>query len=301
VCDDGGFVIAARDDKRIWIIRTDSMGTIQWERFYGSTEYYNWWPQRIIQTNDGGYVFGSAYGTNDFTPGASRFVPWIQKLDAQGDSLWSWKSTTQVVDGIEDFINDIIELEDGSLVACGQERIINPIDSLLPYKGHGMLLKFSADGDSIWQHHYYHPEASNPYASHFLYRIQPTHDGGYVAAGYFAEADTGTQDSWVIKVDSNGCLTPNCLVTALPRVKRENHPEIKVYPNPAHDALNVDLPEANSEYRLVLLSIEGRMLYSEKVRYSRTHRIPIDQPPGIVLLQIWQEEFLIFEERVIVR
>jgi hypothetical protein len=43
-----------------------------------------------------------------------------------------------------DFMSDIIELKDGSFIAVGQEPLINPIDSTLPYKYQGTMLKLSS-------------------------------------------------------------------------------------------------------------------------------------------------------------
>jgi hypothetical protein len=88
VCDDGGFIVAALDGKEVWIIRTDSVGTMLWERFYGSTVWGNAGPERILQTRDGGYIFASGWGTDDFGINDWIYRPWIQKLDAQGDSLY---------------------------------------------------------------------------------------------------------------------------------------------------------------------------------------------------------------------
>jgi hypothetical protein len=256
VCDDGGFIVAALDGKEVWIIRTDSMGTMLWERFYGSTVWGNAGPQRILQTRDGGYIFASGWGTDDFGINDWVYRPWIQKLDAQGDSLWSWFSNTNAYEGYESYITDIIQQNDGSFIAVGQEPTVNPIDSSLQYKKQGMILKLTSEGDSVWQHHYYHPQASNKDASHYLYRVRPTTDGGYVAAGYLALPDTGTQDSWVIKVDSNGCLTPNCLVTGLPQIRRQNHLEVTVYPNPTSGTIHLELPQGMAMYRIVVLSPE---------------------------------------------
>ncbi|HBH06197.1 MAG TPA: hypothetical protein DDX92_06315, partial [Flavobacteriales bacterium] len=141
VCDDGGFIVAALDGKEVWIIRTDSTGTMLWERFYGSTVWGNAWPERILQTRDGGYIFASGWGTDDFGINDWVYRPWIQKLDAQGDSLWSWFSNTNAYEGYESYITDIIQQNDGSFIAVGQEPTVNPIDSSLQYKKQGMILK----------------------------------------------------------------------------------------------------------------------------------------------------------------
>jgi hypothetical protein len=301
VCDDGGFIIAARDDKRIWIIRTDSMGTMLWERFYGSTVWGNAWPERILQTRDGGYIFASGWGTDDFGINDWVYRPWIQKLDAQGDSLWSWFSNTNAYEGFDSYITDIIQQDDGSFIAVGQEPTVNPIDSSLQYKEQGMILKLTSEGDSVWQHHYYHPQASNKDASHYLYRVRPTPDGGYVAAGYLALPDTGTQDSWVIKVDSNGCLTPNCLVTGLPQIRWQNHSEVTVYPNPTSGTIYLELPQRMAMYRIVVLSLNGKQLHAINTTYQKNVTLQLDKPPGVYFVQVWEKDQLIFEEKVIVR
>jgi hypothetical protein len=301
VCDDGGFIVAALDGKEVWIIRTDSTGTMLWERFYGSTVWGNAWPERILQTRDGGYIFASGWGTDDFGINDWVYRPWIQKLDAQGDSLWSWFSNTNAYEGYESYITDIIQQNDGSFIAVGQEPTVNPIDSSLQYKKQGMILKLTSEGDSVWQHHYYHPQASNKDASHYLYRVRPTPDGGYVAAGYLALPDTGTQDSWVIKVDSNGCLTPNCLVTGLPQIRRQNHPEVTVYPNPTSGTIYLELPQRMAMYRIVVLSLNGKQLHSQNTTYQKNVTLQLDKPPGVYFVQVWEKDQLIFEEKVIVR
>jgi hypothetical protein len=301
VCDDGGFIVAALDGKEVWIIRTDSMGTMLWERFYGSTVWGNAGPQRILQTRDGGYIFASGWGTDDFGINDWVYRPWIQKLDAQGDSLWSWFSNTNAYEGYESYITDIIQQNDGSFIAVGQEPTVNPIDSSLQYKKQGMILKLTSEGDSVWQHHYYHPQASNKDASHYLYRVRPTTDGGYVAAGYLALPDTGTQDSWVIKVDSNGCLTPNCLVTGLPQIRRQNHLEVTVYPNPTSGTIHLELPQRMAMYRIVVLSLNGKQLHSQNTTYQKNVTLQLDKPPGVYFVQVWEKDQLIFEEKVIVR
>jgi hypothetical protein len=287
VCDDGGFIIAARDDKRIWIIRTDSMGTMLWERFYGSTVWGNAWPERILQTRDGGYIFASGWGTDDFGINDWVYRPWIQKLDAQGDSLWSWFSNTNAYEGFDSYITDIIQQDDGSFIAVGQEPTVNPIDSSLQYKEQGMILKLTSEGDSVWQHHYYHPQASNKDASHYLYRVRPTPDGGYVAAGYLALPDTGTQDSWVIKVDSNGCLIPGCIITAVEHEPQLPRGEVLVYPNPARVFITVELgPQRCKDQTVVLVDRQGPRVLERRLNQPISQISLQDLPMGIYLYRV---------------
>jgi hypothetical protein len=287
VCDDGGFIVAALDGKEVWIIRTDSMGTMLWERFYGSTVWGNAGPQRILQTRDGGYIFASGWGTDDFGINDWVYRPWIQKLDAQGDSLWSWFSNTNAYEGYESYITDIIQQNDGSFIAVGQEPTVNPIDSSLQYKKQGMILKLTSEGDSVWQHHYYHPQASNKDASHYLYRVRPTTDGGYVAAGYLALPDTGTQDSWVIKVDSNGCLIPGCIITAVEHEPQLPRGEVLVYPNPSRDFITVELgPQRFKDQTFVLFDLQGKRVLERRLNQPISQISLQDLPMGIYLYRV---------------
>jgi hypothetical protein len=287
VCDDGGFIVAALDGKEVWIIRTDSTGTMLWERFYGSTVWGNAWPERILQTRDGGYIFASGWGTDDFGINDWVYRPWIQKLDAQGDSLWSWFSNTNAYEGYESYITDIIQQNDGSFIAVGQEPTVNPIDSSLQYKKQGMILKLTSEGDSVWQHHYYHPQASNKDASHYLYRVRPTPDGGYVAAGYLALPDTGTQDSWVIKVDSNGCLIPGCIITAVEHEPQLPRGEVLVYPNPARDFITVELgPQRFKDQTFVLFDLQGKRVLERRLNQPISQISLQDLPMGIYLYRV---------------
>jgi hypothetical protein len=107
--------------------------------------------------------------------------------------------------------------------------------------------------------------------------VRPTPDGGYVAAGYLALPDTGTQDSWVIKVDSNGCLTPNCLVTGLPQIRRQNHLEVTVYPNPTSGTIHLELPQRMAMYRIVVLSLNGKQLNAVNTTYQKNVTLQLDQ------------------------
>jgi hypothetical protein len=288
VCDDGGFIVAALDGKEVWIIRTDSVGTMLWERFYGSTVWGNAGPQRILQTRDGGYIFASGWGTEEFGINDWIYRPWIQKIDANGDTLWAWFSVDQDTAAFSDYVTDIYEDNQGNLIACGQELIPNwDTSSIVRHKWEGFVMKLDPAGNEIWKHHYYHPEASNPYASHFLYRIQPTPDGGYVAAGYLALPDTGTQDSWVIKVDSNGCLIPGCIITAVEHEPQLPRGEVLVYPNPARDFITVELgPQRFKDQTFVLFDLQGKRVLERRLNQPISQISLQDLPMGIYLYRV---------------
>jgi hypothetical protein len=287
VCRDGGYIVSGLDDGRVWVFKTDSSGNKLWEKRYGNTALGNAAPQGVIQTQDSGYIFTSGWGLNQAGTNSWQYEPWIQKLDSTGDSLWAWKSNDWVVWGYESYATDIHENDDGTLVAVGQERLLNPTDTTLPYKYLAFVVKLDRNGQELWKHHYFHPEASNSFAQHFLYRIEPTPDGGYVTAGYFAAPDTGTQDAWVLKLDSNGCLIPGCIITAVEHEPQLPRGEVLVYPNPARDFITVELgPQRFKDQTFVLFDLQGKRVLERRLNQPISQISLQDLPMGIYLYRV---------------
>lgn len=73
--------------------------------------------------------------------------------------------------------------------------------------GQGWLLAINLNGDSLYQR-LYNPVSIWPEQ---IYGINKTNDG-FIMSGYgFTKIDSiNTQDAWLLKVDSFGCLTPGC-------------------------------------------------------------------------------------------
>jgi hypothetical protein len=55
-------------------------------------------------------------------------------------------------------------------------------------------------------------------SDHLINDIRPTSDGGFICVGtlYPGAPDTGFQDMWLLKIDSNGCADTACsLITGV--------------------------------------------------------------------------------------
>lgn len=85
--EEGGYIFAGQTysygvnadvTSDIWIVRTDTNGIQSWASTYGGT--YNEWANCIIQTNDGGFIFGG--GTVSYGAGGSDIL--IVKTDSDG-------------------------------------------------------------------------------------------------------------------------------------------------------------------------------------------------------------------------
>src|SRR6185295_12246164 len=130
----------------------------------------------------------------------------------------------------------------------------------------GALCKLSSHGELLWHHKYSYngePEA-------YLWDVKQTPDKGFFCVG---TADDTIQGMWLLKLDSNGCLTPGCLVdttdttdttgTAIRYIPHKLN-GVSIIPNPMHDetiiTVDIDQPVIynSNQIDFSLFSIEGR-------------------------------------------
>ena len=113
--NDSGFALVGSIDKGGYefdglLIKTDSLGELQWYKEYGyvrDEEFYN-----IIQTQDSCYIFSGfseKYNTSNW---------YIVRTDSLGNQIWDWvlHNPLNLNDGA---ISDLIQTQDGNFVAVG--------------------------------------------------------------------------------------------------------------------------------------------------------------------------------------
>ncbi|MEO8068459.1 MAG: T9SS type A sorting domain-containing protein, partial [Flavobacteriales bacterium] len=143
----------------------------------------------------------------------------------------------------------------------------------------GTLLRTTANGDSLWMYDYFYYDTLMADGESTLRDVQPTPDGGFVAAGSVLNSASGnnppgyTQDVWVIKVDSFGCIEPGCqLITGLESQVSNLKDALRVWPNPVASGgevtVQVQLPEGlrNTVLRLVLVNAQGQLVREQSAR-----------------------------------
>ena len=156
-----------------------------WTRFYGGLD--DDVAKCVQQTPDGGYII--AGWTFSFGAGAGDL--WLLKLDANGDTMW-----TRTYGGEGD--------EAGFGGPCIQRTldenyIVTGTTYSFTYDYDLWLLKFNADGDTLWTRTYGGLEAEEGYY------IQQTLDGGYVIVGTKSSFSTeDLSDIWLLKTDAEG-------------------------------------------------------------------------------------------------
>ena len=191
---DGGYAVAGYtagatgggDD--IFLMKTNSTGTLQWSKTYGSS------PDEALfgleETTDNGFIL---VGKSEFQSGSWTYDDiLVIKTDVNGDTLWT--KIYGDFDGENDVIpRGITQTTDGGYAITG---------SGYAYTGGIYLIKLDATGDTSWARSYVGsgvwPEG---------YSIQQTSDGGYVMGAKIYTGGFGSTDWVLLKTDASGAIS----------------------------------------------------------------------------------------------
>ena len=184
-CDDGGFAMCGRSNTRanshFWVIRTNSIGEIQWESRLRLAPVENSL-RSIVSTDDGGFI---AVGVAS-NGGAFGQVAAI-RYNAEGDTIWF-----RMYGGDnDDEAYAVIELKSDEFLIAGKTNSMG--------NGHfdGYLLKINGNGDLIWQRTY----GTDEYE---VFNSLREIDGGAIVVGDLFREEDDNHDLWLVEVDEDG-------------------------------------------------------------------------------------------------
>ena len=193
ITDDGGYLIVGRcttfgaGDNDLWLIKTNSVGDMQWNKTIGGIGYDKAW--KVIKTSDGNYAFAGI--TDSFGAGGNDY--WLFKTDYLGNIIWN---TT--IGGIgDDRARCLINTIDGGFLLTGWSNSY----------GAGALdiwlVKTDGDGVHQWNSTYGGNETERSSS------LISTNDGGYIIAGNTASFGEGETVIYVVKTDFQGNMQWN--------------------------------------------------------------------------------------------
>ena len=189
---DGGFIVGGEtssfgnENGKIWLIKTDSIGNLIWEGFYGGI--FGNFCSDVQETSDGGYIItGYNMTYNDkFTQYA------LIKVDSNGDIIWE----KYFGDIHQDCGVKVRELEDGGFISLGFADVIN---DNIPREGYIWLIKTDSNGDILWDNKF----GEDGY--NIGLSLDLTDDNGFIIAGLCVNSNNKDYfDLWIIKTDGNG-------------------------------------------------------------------------------------------------
>ncbi len=205
------------------IYKTDSLGNLEWEKNIGGP-FDDYYPVLTLG-KDGNIVVGTCYADSMSNPTSAYRRINIVKMDNEGNILWNKKYGESIT---YNYSKQIRTLEDGSYIIAGG------VKNNYPHRS-GWIFKVSSGGDSLWYRQYDNLFGSD--SRNYLYDIIPTSDNGFAACGYVIpySPDTGSQDAWVLKVDSMGCDTAGCITVNSEELMVNGEQGLRIWPNPAND------------------------------------------------------------------
>ncbi|WP_284653527.1 T9SS type A sorting domain-containing protein [Flavobacterium terrisoli] len=282
---DGGIIVAAttfsndfdvsgnHGEWDFWVAKLNATGTIQWQNTLGGTLEDE--AATVIQTNDGGYaVVGTVLTT---TPNTGNIVGahgdndyWVVKLNSAGVLQWQ-----KPLGGTSyDYGFGVVETIDGGLVVAGSSQSTNGNSDLSnDMNGNYWLVKLNSAGAIQWQKNYGGTEFDRAHC------IIKTADNGLAVAGFAfsnnedVSGNHGESDYWIVKLSADPLGTADF-----------NNNEIKLYPNPVSDVLQIQ--EMNEPITAIkIIDLTGKTVLQQS---TNTQMVNVEMlSNGMYVLEVY--------------
>ncbi len=286
--NDGGYVIGAVKFTIGYggtvdplIIKTDSLGNEEWTINPGNP-YVDDHKVMVALASDGNIIAGTNYGTVQHGDNREAVVK-IMKISPDGTVLWD---NNYLEPQYDNYLLNTIVLNNGNIIVNGA-RDTHGLGEDYPAET-GWILCTDSLGNQLWYKEYALLTAHNSFND--LYDVRETPDGGLIGCGMVNPTlpDTGTNDIWLMKMDSMGCLWEGCDTTVIINNTVTGIRGFMLYPVPATNRLTVKLPEEAEKGTLfTVYNMLGLKAKSVTIPYrSRTKTLDIAGLPSGVYLGV---------------
>ncbi|GEM_PF-2325246 len=236
--------------------------------------------KKMLKTDDGGVIF---VGHTAIPYGADyRVQAYVCRLDSSFNKLWELLAGAPsgfcAVDDCTHF-GDFIRVSDGNYVAVGRSGDSTIINGEKYYKSKGTAVKFTPDGEIIWERLYSYANNYLEGEDEILKGVAELDDGSLVMCGQLLNhiADT-VQRGWLLKTYPNGLIDSVNQVFDPGTVHLSD--AVRVSPNPVTSYVDISyLPGKIKTLRI--FDIQGHMVYTCKPGKSQVRVDTCGLAPGV--------------------
>jgi hypothetical protein len=260
--------------------------------------------QSAAPFKDGNFVVVNCRDTIDYTTtpiNLTKFHPRLTAYTPSGNILWD--TTFISYAGYE--INQMVIDDNGNIYCVGRTR-----RSDRSYWLYGaFFLKMTKEGEVIFLRSIF-PDHNKYGDSNFMINVEPLSDGGLLASGAIDMGDDqGSLNNWLIRLDSNGCITPGCsgedilLSTSNEEGIWQSLDQVPfiLYPNPTQGEvhLRTDFTPDFRDY-LIWSDQVGRTVLRQSLLSDRLQTLEAPSRSGLYFLTLYRDGLPIHTEKVMV-
>lgn len=269
---------------RNYVIKLDSNLNQLWYKYIDtSNSLYS----SIISLKSGRLLY--AHSHSDFNA-SNTYIgdrATLTKLDIDGNILWRKRYGNAEQGGVG--VSKVKELANGDLIVCG-EKFINYTSTEIQFVG--WIMKTDSMGNLKWWRKYIpNSPIKDTIAQNELHDIIELPNKDIVAVGWAGSSTFNSlvQQTWILKVDSNGCFgignCPQDLYVGVADIKTDSN-EFNVYPNPVNNEFTVTLSDEYLKVNLVVVNSLGQIV-KESLIVDRVAKIEtVDLNDGIYFIII---------------
>ncbi|MCB0802709.1 MAG: T9SS type A sorting domain-containing protein [Flavobacteriales bacterium] len=195
---DGGFAVvgeygAVGQRADGWLVKTDSLGNLEWERYYSVSLGTEEALSSVFQTTDGGYILG---GRELQFPNQSirNEDPIVIKVDSLGNQQWRYRYDTQ----FNDANAYVLQTQDGNFVIGASTSYSQNVTG-----GNGnsraTLVKLNANGTQLWAKQFGFISSN-----HAFLTVKELPNGDLIAVGRRRHNTAGKIEGLMVKTKANG-------------------------------------------------------------------------------------------------
>ncbi len=254
-----------------WLQRTDPLGNVRWNTSWGGV--YSEGPLNIATSSDGHVICAGGRG---YAPAYAAMKPYVAKLDSADGSI-IWEKEYQLILPSQIFYA-VSECSDGAIISGGRAQG--------SYGLSGLLALTDLAGDSLWKYYYFYQDSLVSMGQGYFYDVIPTNDGGFISVGSVGNSagvplpPGYSQDTWVVKVDGNGCIVPGCNSTGITEQATNLLDALSIFPNPARGQATVRLTlppsVAHLPLELSMVGMDGRLVHQQRITGNGEHQLALE-------------------------